>query len=137
MPELAALTSNRDRLAEIAHRLIAGVATVRLSPGQLAAVRWQLCRQLLFHLSSEDRALHVNARFDRRVAGESSAFVGEQTLNDMLTAFMGHWAPETIDADPAGFCADMIRIVSTVLAHMGDERRGVPPMVTSRERRQS
>lgn len=133
MPDRMGSLGDREQLADLAERLLGGVASIRLSPGQLAAVRWQLCRQLLSHLGSEDRRLYPHAARGRRVEDLQSAFGPDGELP--FRAFLDYWTSERIAADSPGFCADTIRLLSILLGSIAEERRRNPSSRITLERR--
>lgn len=116
--------SEHASLAAMANEI--GTLLVRDTPkaAEVSALRWRLCRELLAHLSAEDKFLYPKlfASPDQATSATAHDFFDEMGhLSKTFTLYMESWAIERISREWNAFCLETSAILSALGARIHKE----------------
>lgn len=119
MPAIAQLRAEHASLIRLATEMSGLMAADNPQPAAISSLRWRLCRELLAHLTTEDKFLYPALMASSnpqavRTAGQFSNEMGG--LAAAFKLYIEDWTWDRIANDWSGFCA-ATQVILTALGN--------------------
>ncbi|NWK95485.1 cation-binding protein [Sphingobium lactosutens] len=131
--DISALRRQHDEIGLTARLLRQAISDDRL-PRSVAALRWQLARQLMAHLALEDGILYP--ALERSLSGETrerAIALRKDTgaLADRFAIYLATWSDDRIAAEWPAFCKETRIILDTLNSRIERENRLLYPLAAA------
>lgn len=132
---MVALRQQHESIGTIAGKLGQATSDNR-KPQAVAALRWQLARELMAHLALEDRILYpaLQRTADanvRTTAARIQAEIG--ALAESFARYMSAWSDDKISREWPAFCADTAQILRALSDRINREDDILYPLAQAAE----